>query len=64
MSPRVYISVKIDHVKSIRRDRLWLREEKIPCEPPPPTPPRVPTEAILRLITRPNAKFIFPPKKM
>lgn len=27
VSPRVHISTKIDHVKSILRDRLWPREE-------------------------------------
>ena len=53
-SPRVQISVTIIRVKSIRRDRLWSREEGFRASPP------VPAEAVSGLITSPNTKFIFP----
>lgn len=39
VSPRVRISIKIDHVKSIRRDRLWPREEGASVSPRSPRRP-------------------------
>lgn len=63
MSPRVRISIKIDHVKSIRRDRLWLREEKIPCEPPTPHPPS-PRGGHFKADYQTERKVYLPPQKM
>lgn len=39
VSARVHISIKIDHVKSIRRDRLWPHEEGASVSPRSPRRP-------------------------